>query len=86
MWRWAGEQNGQSDIGCVCNLAPHLPVLSTGGGSGSESDKLQLAAGSGRKVTHTNTYCAHMADVRWREIMSQTEKKKLSEEWNNSNT
>ncbi|TMS22216.1 UBA-like domain-containing protein 1 [Larimichthys crocea] len=33
------------------------------GGSGSESDKLQLAAGSGRKVTHTNTYCAHMADV-----------------------
>lgn len=43
-----GAERTLSDIGYVCNLAPHLPLaLSTVGGSGSAPERLQLAAGSG---------------------------------------
>lgn len=28
LWRRAGEKNEQSDIGCICNLAPHHPLFS----------------------------------------------------------
>lgn len=77
VWRWAGEQNGQSDIGCVCNLAPHLPLaLSTVGGSGSAPERLQLAAGSG--ATHI-LYIQYIHKTSDSESVSQTEK---SSAWN----
>lgn len=55
-----GEQGSRTDtvtLGAFVTWHLTSPlVLSTGGGSDLALNKLQLAAGSGRKVTHIHTY------------------------------